>query len=125
MENKINNSTIIPRSQYIESTQKEIKILDQITHHITSDDKFSFDIRTVNSTLNQSNDYWNDKGYINNVEIRSAIKNTDGLIIKEFVGKTTKKGHYSPQVETAFSPNSGRPQTYTLEVIATKYFDES
>ena len=117
---------IIPRSDYVESQEKEIKILSQIMEHIPYYQQFFFDIRIVDSTINGAgNDFWNDVGFVNDVEIISTIKDPYGKILNEFAGNTTGKGVYASENGTSFYYNSVLRGSYTLEVNATKYFDDS
>ena len=122
---KAPNIEKIPRSQYIESTDKEIKILSVITKRIVYYEEFFFNIRTVDSSINKiGNDFWNDIGFLNDVEINSIIKDPNGIILNEFAGNTTGKGYYtSPRI--LFPYNTILPNAYTMELNATKYFDES
>lgn len=114
----------IPRSQYIESDEK-IKILNQFTDRIFYYQEFFFDVRIVNSAINGvGNDFWNDSGFVNDVEIISTIKNPYGDILNEFEGDTSENGLYSsPGI--LFPYNSILSGAYTFQVNATKYFDES
>lgn len=105
--------------------EKEIKILTQIPVRFPYYQEFFFDVRVVDSALNISKDFWNDVGFINDVEIISTIKDPHGTILNQFTGNTTGKGHFAPVNGTLFSFNSVLLGAYTLEVNATKYFDES
>lgn len=122
---KLSETTKIPRSQYILSKDKEIKILSQITKRITHSQEFFFNIRAVDPTINGiAKDFWNDLGFVNDVEITSIIQDPNGKILNKFAGNTTKNGHYSsPKI--SFSYNSILSGAYTVEVNATKYFEES
>jgi len=122
---RASNIEKIPRSQYIESTDKEIKILSVITKRIAYYEEFFFNIRTVDPSINViGNDFWNDIGFLNDVEIISVIKDPNGKILNEFAGNTTGKGYYtSPRI--MFPYNTILPNAYTMELNATKYFDES
>lgn len=115
----------IPRSQYIESKDKEIKILDQFIQRIAYTQEFFFNIRIVDPTINGiGNDFWNDIGFVNDVEITSIMRDPNGIKLNEFAGNTTGNGYYtSPRI--LFSYNSILSGAYTMEVNATKYFDES
>jgi len=115
---------LVKEKKDIQPDQKEIKILTQIPERFPYYQEFFFDVRIVDSTLNISNDYWNDVGFINDVEIISTIKDPLGTILNEFTGNTTGRGHYSPVNGTSFSFNSVSG-AYTLEVNATKYFEKS
>jgi len=105
--------------------EKEIKILTQIPVRFPYYQEFFFDVRVVDSALNISKDFWNDVGFINDVEIISTIKDPYGTILNQFTGNTTGKGHFAPVNGTLFSFNSVLLGAYTLEVNATKYFEES
>jgi len=122
---RLSQTEKIPRSQYIESEDMKIKILSQITKRILYYEEFFFNIRTVNPSINGlGSDFWNDLGFVNDVEIASTIKDPNGIILQKFKGNTTKNGNYlSPK--TLFSYNSILSGAYTMEVNATKYFDES
>ncbi len=122
---RLPETTKISRSQYIESEDKEIKILFQITKRISYYNEFFFNIRAVDPAINGvGNNFWNDMGFVNDVEISSIIANPNGKILNEFTGNTTENGYYaSPRI--LFPYNSIMFGPYTMEVNATKYFDES
>lgn len=109
----------------IQLVKRDIKILTQIPERFPYYQEFFFDVRIVDSALNISDDFWNDVGFINDVEIISTIKDPYGTILNQFTGNTTGRGHYAPVNGTSFSFNSVAAGAYTLEVNATKYFEES
>lgn len=126
-EKQIGMKLVVPlvkEKKDIQPVKKEIKILTQIPERFPYYQEFFFDVRIVDATLNISNDYWNDVGFINDVEIISTIKDPLGTILNQFTGNTTGKGNYSPVNGTSFSFNSVSG-AYTLEVNATKYFENS
>lgn len=108
----------------IQLVERDIKILTQIPERFPYYQEFFFDVRIVDPALNISNDFWNDVGFLNDVEIISTIKDPFGTILNQFTGNTTGRGHYAPVNGTLFYFNSVAG-AYTLEVNATKYFEES
>lgn len=120
----------IPRSDYKLSNNTEIKIVADVVNRIPYYKQFDFDVLIVdpslivNPDLSIYNDNWIDAGWIDDVEITSTIKDPNGKILNEFNGNTTNRGKYSPESETSFTSNYYQNNAYTLEVSATKYFDD-
>lgn len=105
------------RSKYVLS-DKEIMIIIESNKNVPHTKSFNFDLSIVDPNVNwMSNDY-----RVGNVEIEGTVKDPDGTILNVITGNTTDKGYFAPQKGTSFS--TVRNGDYTLEVIATKYFDD-
>jgi len=113
------------RSDYDLSLDKEIKINLQSDKRLPWYRSFDFDLRIVDPDKNKFNSYSKRTGYIDDVEIVSTIKDPNGKILNEFTGNTIDSGTFSSEKGTTFSYNTFLKGAHTLEVLATKYFDES
>ncbi len=119
------NKIVIPRSEYTQSTDREIAILIQTLSRVSSDSFFDFDIRIVDPSANNMYDYYNTVGFIDDVEIISIVKDGEGNTLNTFAGNTTNNGHYSPEDSTYFVDNINTRDAFTLQINATKYFDDT
>ncbi len=118
------NKVVIPRSEYIQS-DKEIAILIQSMDRVSIYSFFDFDVRLVDPHINKLYNYYESKGYINDVQINATVKDGEGKILNTFSGNTTMNGHYSPDSTTYFADNTNTRDAFTLEILATKYFDDT
>ena len=119
------NRVVIPRSEYTQSTDREIAILEQTPFRVSTDSFFDFDIRIVDPSVNNLYDYYDTVGFIEDVEIISIVKDGEGNTLNTFAGNTTKNGHYSPEDSTYFVFNINTRDAFTLQINATKYFDDT
>ena len=119
------NKVVILRSEYTKSTDKEIAILDQTMDSVSTNDFFGFDIRVVDPNVNNMFSYYTTDGFVNDVEIISIVKDGEGNILNTFTGITTNQGHYSPDKVTYFPDNINTNNAFSLNVLATAYFDDT
>jgi len=116
---------VIPRSEYTEDKKREIAILDQTMKRVATTGSFDFDIRVVDTDKNNLYSYSKTDGYIDDAKVVSIIKDNHGIIINEFTGMTSDKGHYSPQDVTYFNPLTFTNDPFSLEVFVTAYFEDT
>jgi hypothetical protein len=113
------------RPDYELSLDKEIKINLESPGKIPWYKSFGFDLRIVDPDKNKFNSYWQRAGYVDDVEIVSTIKDPNGKILNKFTGNTADSGTFASDYDTTFSYNTFLNGEYTLDILATKYFDES
>lgn len=116
---------VIPPSEYIEDKKREIAILDQTMKRVATTGSFNFDIRVVDADKNNLYSYSKTDGFIDDAKVVSIIKDNHGIIINEFTGTTSNKGHYSPQDVTYFNPLTFTDDPFSLEVFVTAYFEDT
>ena len=122
LQEEWNNRIIIPREDYTVS-DKEIAIMIQAPFSVPTKSNYNFDIRVVDPVVNDLHNYYDTTGIISDVSITGSIKDSLGNILNSFSGNTTDQGHYS---NSAYIPeNINTRDSFSLELFATKYFDEN
>ncbi len=113
------------RPDYDLSLDKEIQINLQSDRRIPYYKSFDFNLRVVDPDKNKFNSYWERRGYVDDVEIVSTIKDPNGQTLNKFTGNTIDSGTFSSEYGTTFSYDTFLKGAYTIEVLATKYFDNT
>jgi len=106
-----------------EQPKQEIVIVSQMANQVPWMSNYSIDLKVYDPEINKKLDYYWKDGRIAEVEITGKVIDPNGKILKSFSGVTSQFGYFSESVYIPANSNTNKP--FTLEILASKYFDDS
>ena len=107
----------------VETSEKEIVIVAKMARQVPWMSNYVVDLKVYDPEINSKLDYYWKDGRIQEVEITGKILDPNGGILGSFEGITSQYGHFTEHVYIPANSNTNKP--FTIDIIASKYFDDS